>query len=198
MGRNEWNQLYKTATTEKLPWFSVTLDKDIASALKKFTPITKTVLSIGEGPGTQAIALAQKGFHVTATDISRAAVEQAQVRARQGGATVEFRIDDIVHSKITKTFGFIVDRGCFHTLDPKDRTAYVRNIRRLLEPSGMVFLKCFSEKETMEGGPNRFSEQELREQFQKNFEVLSLTETEFEGTKIPFPKALFLVLKKKD
>ena len=196
--QNQWNQLYKTATAEKLPWFTITLDKDVSLALKKFKPVTKTVLSVGEGPGTQAIALAQKGFHVTGTDISRAAIEQAQVRCRQAGATVEFRIDDITKSKLTKTFGLIVDRGCFHTLNPKDRLQYIRNVRRLLEPNGTLFLKCFSEKEKMEGGPNRFSPEEITERFGKFFEIQSVTETEFEGTLYPFPKALFFVLKKKD
>ena len=39
-------------------------------------------LDVGSGPGTQAIALARRGFRVTATDLSVAAVEGARQRAR--------------------------------------------------------------------------------------------------------------------
>ncbi len=193
-GFPNWDDLYKNTPVEEMPWFSRELDHDLAAALKQRKLTQGAFLDIGTGPGTQAITLAQMGFTVTGTDLSEAAMQRAQ-----GLKTpVTFVTDDITHSKLRGPFNCIFDRGCFHVLDPKDRATYVRTVHTLLTAGGMLFLKCFSLRETtIIDGPFRFTPEEIRSIFESQFKIESIVETEFRGTLTPNPKALFAVMQKK-
>lgn len=61
---------------------------------------------------------------------------------------------------------------------------------------GYLFLKCFSHLETREGGPYRFTPEQIREVFGDRFQVISIEETAYQGTLEPPPKALFCILQK--
>ena len=76
-----WEQLYQERDVESLPWFNPKLDPDLEQALNQLNLKTGTVLDLGTGPGTQAIALRERNFQVTATDISPTAVFLAQKKA---------------------------------------------------------------------------------------------------------------------
>jgi hypothetical protein len=58
----------------------------------------------------------------------------------------------------------------------------------------MLFLKCFSDKEPMQEGPYKFSQNEIRDLFNESFRIDSIKETVYQGTLDPFPKALFVVM----
>ncbi|PIR19988.1 MAG: SAM-dependent methyltransferase [Deltaproteobacteria bacterium CG11_big_fil_rev_8_21_14_0_20_47_16] len=185
-----WNELYKTIPVEEMPWFSQELDHDLAAQLTQRKLSSGRFLDIGTGPGTQAIALAQRGFTVTATDVSEAAIHRLQ----QIKTPVTFVQDDILHSTVRGPFDFIFDRGCFHVLDPKDWTNYVRTVHSLLADDGILFLKTFSHHETnVIHGPYRFTPEEIRSALAPHFKIDSIVESEFNGTLKPNPKALFTV-----
>lgn len=135
-----WEQLYQEKNVESMPWFNPKLDVDLEQALLKLNSDTGTGLDLGTGPGTQAIALAQRGFKVTATDISETAIQQASNQAKQKGLDIVFQQDDILDSKLDQKFDFILDRGCFHVLSPDRRQDYVRTVNDLLKPQGYLFL----------------------------------------------------------
>lgn len=189
-----WEQLYQQKNVESMPWFNPDLDLDLKQALIKFNIHTGSVLDLGTGPGTQAIALAEKGFKVTATDISATALQQASDQARQQGLNISFQQDDILQSALNQQFDFIFDRGCFHVLPPAYRADYVRIVKNLLKPQGYLFLKCFSYLEKREAGPYRFTPEEIKEIFQSQFDVILIAETVYQGTLNPLPQALFCVL----
>jgi len=191
----EWEKLYRETETSKMPWYYAELDPDLEAALRGRKIKHGSVLDIGTGPGTQAMALARLGFEVTATDISTAAIRLCRDKARQEGLSIRFQADDILHSKVAPSFDVIFDRGCFHALPPSERKQYTEIISALLRPSGVFFLKCFNIKETMEGGPYRFSPDDIRKLFSPNFKVLSIEETVYQGTMSPLPKALFVIMK---
>ena len=188
-----WEEAYK-GDDEKLPWFSQKLDRDIEKWLKGH-PGKWKILSIGEGPGTQAIALAKLGFAVTATDISMAALKKAQKRADGENVKVRFVPDDILETGISSKFSLIIDRGCFHVLPPEKRAVYVKNVSGLMEKNGFLLVKTFSSMEK-QPGPYRFSPAELRAIFGWKFDVIEITETQYEGTLPINPKALFVVMRK--
>ncbi len=179
-----------------MPWFHPGLDPDLRRALESMGIASGRALDLGTGPGTQAIALAERGFAVTATDISATAIAKARRRARKKGLAIEFCEDDILRSTIEERFDLVLDRGCFHVLAPRDRTRYIRAVAPLVAPGGHLFLKCFSHRETREEGPYRFTPAQVRELFGSRFSILSIEETVYQGTLDPLPKALFCVLEK--
>ncbi len=191
----KWEQRYQDQAVETMPWFYPHLDPDLAGALTRLNLTIGRVLDLGTGPGTQAIALAQRGFDVTAVDLSPSAVAQAERRAAAEGARVRFLQDDILDSQLTETFDFIFDRGCFHVIDPARRTDYVGKVHKLVRPGGFLFLKCFSVKQPGTEGPYRFAPADIRALFGPRFEVESLIDTVYQGTLEVLPQALFATLR---
>ena len=192
----DWKQLYREKEVETMPWFNPNLDPDLDQALTKLNLHTGTLLDLGTGPGTQAMALAKQGFTVTGTDISDAAISRAKGIAQEKGLDIDFRQDDILNSNLNQEFDFIFDRGCFHVFQPEQRQDYVRVVSRLMKPKGYLFLKCFSNLETREEEPYRFTAEEIREIFGSEFQVCSIEDTVYQGTLEQFPKALFCILEK--
>ncbi|WP_437674587.1 class I SAM-dependent methyltransferase [Sorangium sp. So ce131] len=191
----DWQELYRTTPNESLPWYHERLDADLEQALERWHVASGRALDLGTGPGTQALALAGRGFEVTGSDLSHAAVEKAAALAAERGASVRFVQDDILDSRLAERFDVVFDRGCFHCLPPERRADYARTLGRLVAPGGMFFLKCFSVLEPWDGGPYRFSPEDIREVFGERFEVLSVHETVYQGTLDSLPRALFVALK---
>ena len=207
---SDWEKTYETLEFEEMPWWYEKLDPDIDAALKhcgfkhggfKHCGISAEnsgprVLDLGCGPGTQAFELAQRGFDVLASDLSPKAIEKVKKRFKLDQLRLRFIQDDILESKLEGPFDLVIDRGCFHVIKPEARASYIATLSSLLEKNKYYFLKCFSEKETMEDGPHRFSEAEIRELFSSSFEILSIDETVYYGTLEQYPIALFSVMKK--
>lgn len=193
----DWNQLYTHSEAHSLPWYHPVLDPDLAAALAEHHLLGGRALDLGTGPGTQAIELAKLGFEVTGSDLSAAAIEQAAIRAREAGVSIDWRQDDILATGLQGPFGLIFDRGCFHVLAPEQRPAYVATVRSLLAPegSGWFFLKCFSDLQPGDQGPYRYTPAQIAETFGGAFELLATTRTEYQGTLSPQPQALFCVLR---
>jgi len=191
----EWEKFYRENELKKMPWYYPGLDPDLEAALREMEISSGKALDIGTGPGTQAMALARLGFDVTATDVSEEAIRLCREKTRLEGLSINFQVDDILKSSITPGFDVIFDRGCFHAQPPAERNRYRDIIHGLLAPNGVFFLKCFNIKETMEGGPYRFSPDDIRHIFSSGFSVLSIEETVYQGTLTPLPKALFVIMR---
>ena len=187
-----WDDRYRETDVRQMPWFTDKLDADLVRELRKRRITSGTFLDLCTGPGTQAIALSKMGFTVTATDISKTAIE----KAKKVASSVEFRRNDILNFTLRRRFDYIFDRGCFHVFPPEQRPKYVHEVKRILKDSSILFLKCFSVRQKGNQGPYRFSMEEIHEIFGKDFIVESIRNTVFEGTLNPRPKALFAVLRK--
>jgi SAM-dependent methyltransferase len=190
----DWNSLYKQ-DVKTMPWYNEKLDADLESELKTRKITKGRFLDLGTGPGTQAIQLSKIGFVVTATDFSENAIQ----KARNLDSKINFMVDDILNSRLEKdSFDYILDRGCFHVLSTDEWNQYSKKIYEILDENGLFFLKCFSIKEkNLDYGPFRFSEQDVRNIFGNNLVIESIIDSVYQGTLDPFPKALFIVMKKK-
>ena len=189
--RGSWDDVYRNNPVNRLPWYTKDLDFDLKKELKKYNKVS--FLDLGTGPGTQAIALSKMRFDVTGTDISASAINRLKKRK----STVIFLKDDILKTKLKKKFDYILDRGIFHVFEPKLRKTYIKNVKKLLNNNGILFLKCFSIKEKNEEGPHRFSNKQIKNYFNKDFKIKSIKDSVFHSTLDKDPKALFVVMEKR-
>src|ERR1044071_8636159 len=199
----DWENLYKSQKIETMPWYNENFDFDLEKELdeRKIINInnnsddSKTFLDLGTGPATQAIWLVKRGFKVIGSDLSEAAINRAR-KIYANEENVNFIVDDILNSKFKDNeFDYIFDRGCFHVLLPADRQKYISKIKQILKnDNGILFLKCFSDKEPRQEGPYKFSAGQIRDLFGESFRIDSIKETVYQGTLDPFPKALFVVM----
>jgi len=189
-----WEELYQEREIESMPWFNPELDDDLKKALDDLGLRSGSTLDLGTGPGTQAMQLARRGFDVTATDISGAAIRLARGKAEEQGLDITWEQDDILDTRLARQFDLIFDRGCFHVLAPERRQDYVRIVGGLLKTGGYLFLKCFSRLQPGEQGPFRFTPEQIREVFGSRLNVLSVKETVYQGTLDPLPRALFCIM----
>lgn len=192
-----WEKLYKSSEVSQLPWFTMDLDPDIATALRAHGPARGRILDLGTGPGTHALGIARLGYEVVGSDISPTAIAGAKAAARKANAKIEFRVDNILKSNFGDTsFDAVVDRGTFHVLPPEARARYVSTVYRILRPEALLFLKTFSDKEPGDYGPYRLSPGELRAYFRELFHVVSVEDSVFQGTLEPAPQALFAIFRR--
>ena len=196
----DWETLYKNQEVKSMPWYNESLDQDLELELDKMKIKKGSFLDLGTGPGTQAIKLFERGFEVTASDLSPTAIHKASVRYNNKmNNKIKFIVDDIVNSHLSSNeFDFIFDRGCFHVISPEKRSIYTEEVNRILKEGGRLFLKCFSEKEPVrDTGPYRFSNDMIKKTFENSrFKVQGIRETIYQGTLNPLPKALFVVISK--
>ena len=193
--RTNWDTFYRERVIEQVPWYTHDLDSDLDKEIKSRNISGGAFLDLGTGPGTQAFCLAKLGFDTTASDISSYAINDA--RKRFPG--VNFVEDDILDSQFTENkFNYIFDRGCLHVFKSEQRLAYLFHITRILKEGGLLFLKCMSKEENgPHKGPSKFSAEEIAEFFSLKFDVKSISNTVYQGTLDPLPKALFAVIEKK-
>lgn len=196
-GFPDWHVLYQQQPGETLPWYYPDLDPDLEAALAIHGPAQGHILDLGTGPGTQAIELAARGYDVTGTDLSAAAIARAIERAAARGVDVNFVADDVLATRLGGRFDAVFDRGCFHVFDPSERTAYVAAVAAWLAPGAFLFLKCFSHLQPGTSGPYRFTADMLRDAFAASFELLAATDTFYQGTLETPPRALFCVLRRR-
>src|SRR5262245_57194988 len=169
-----WEERYQQQDVESMPWFYPDLDDDLEQALDQLGLQSGRALDLGTGPGTQAMQLGQRGFDVTATDISQAAIQLAREKAGAQGLAVVGQPDDLLSPRLTGPFDLIFDRRCFHVLPPERRQDYVSTITSLLRPGGYLFLKCFSHLQPGTQGPQRFTPEQIHTIFSSLLQVLSI------------------------
>lgn len=99
-------------------------------------------LDLGCGPGRHAIALAKRGFRVTAVDISRFHLAKARERAEAAGLAVEFVESDMrsfvrpeaynLALSLFTSFGYFEDK--------QDDLRVLRNVHRSLKAGGVLLM----------------------------------------------------------
>ena len=184
----DWDNLYNTQNVETMPWYNEYLDSDLEEELERRKISTGRILDLGTGPATQAIQLSKRGLEVIGSDISETAINKARefyVNNNNINKNIEinFIVDDILNSKIKdKMFDYVFDRGCFHVLPIDKRPIYINEIKRVLDDRGVLFLKCFSIRESRQEGPYKFSEDRMKQLFRNDFIIVSIKDTVYQGT----------------
>lgn len=140
-------------------------------------------IELGCGTGTNAVWLAQQGFTVTAIDVSPSAVERARERAEKAGVSVCFLAGDLRDAdQLGGPYDFFVDCGCYGAVQLGDRAGYLDAVARLTRPGAMGLVLTGNDREPEdEEGPPVLSEEQLRRDFGRLFEVLRLRAFRFDA-----------------
>jgi SAM-dependent methyltransferase len=116
------------------------------------------VLDASCGIGTQAIGLAQAGFSVTATDISRASVERCAREAAARGLTMATGVADLRVLDVDGAGDFDAavsfDNALPHLLDDADLNAACAALRRVLRPGGVLLISIRDYDEVLRQRPS--------------------------------------------
>ncbi len=106
------------------------------------------VLDAGCGNGRNAIYLAGKGCEVYAVDFSEEALGYLKHRAYAAGLLDNIHVYNLALRGYwpfpDDHFGLVLDSYVFcHTVDPGEREAYRRELRRVMRTSGMLYSAVF-------------------------------------------------------
>ena len=127
-------------------------------------------LDLGCGTGTSSLALAEAGWTVTGVDFVPRAIKAAKRKAKNANASAEFFVADVIHlpsSLFSIPYSLVLDIGCFHSLAPASKIAYLDQLDRLLAPDGVWLMYGFLDA----GSGTGLSAQEL-ETIAKQFKLL--------------------------
>jgi SAM-dependent methyltransferase len=98
------------------------------------------LLDVSCGIGTQAIGLAQRGFRVTASDLSEHAIERARVEAQQRTVPIDFSVCDMreVSQHHQRQFDVVIscDNSITHLLTDADILLALRQMYARVRPGG--------------------------------------------------------------
>lgn len=100
-----------------------------------------SVLDLGCGPGLYTSRLAQAGMKVTGVDYSHRSIEFASNYAAQNGLSISYRFQNYLNLDLDEQFdAVLLIYGDFCPLNPDQRATLLRNISRVLKPSGKFVL----------------------------------------------------------
>lgn len=169
-----------------MPWAHKNPDFNLVETVhNRPIKICKT-LEIGCGTGTDAIWLAEQGFPVVAIDASDIAIGIAREHAKQAESNCRFSLFDFMGNEIQDVpFGFVFDRGFFHTFDKlTDRKIFAERVSNVLSGGGL-WLSLIGSTDDLprkkgEGPPQR-SARDIVKAVEPYFEILSLLASNFGG-----------------
>lgn len=176
-----WNEIYRGPRGE-IPWDIGVPSQHLVEVIEKEKVKPCPALDICCGTGTEAIYLAEKGFKISAIDVSKEAIKIAERKAQDAKIQVDFRVGNVLEMPFQdNSFGFVNDRGCFHCFSPAYRKWFAGEIHRVMKRGGKYLLRCFSDEEPGEWGPYRISKREIRETFSEYFEISEIQDTLLRG-----------------
>ena len=193
-----YRKRYKSGDT---PWDVGQPDFNLIEVVTKESIQSCKVLDIGCGTGDNSIWLAQNHFQVIGTDTSDIALEKAKEKASQAHVECDFVLVDFLNHVIEGSpFGFVFDRGCFHSFSSeKDRKRFAKNVATHLEEAGLwLTLVGNADEYRKSPGPPQRTAGDIVLAVEPFFEILSLQSSHFGSNRPNPPRAWRCLMKKRD
>lgn len=125
-------------------------------------------LDIGCGTGTESIYLARHGWDVTGVDMVPKALSIARRRAGEAKVSPRFVEGDATRLRdfgVGDGYTLLVDFGCFHTIPPDLRDAYVASVSEAAAPESTLLLFGFTRPPRLAPMHASISANEVRQRF---------------------------------
>ncbi len=165
----DWNRKYDAGDT---PWDSGLPSREMLRVLDEQGMLSGHALELGCGTGTNAVALAERGFEVTAVDCSPLALAVARRKADAAGVSIEWIEADVQNFGNGLTpFDFVFDRGCYHCCRRVDLAGYLQALENVTQAGSRVLVLAGNANEQTEHGPPRVTDAELRSELAGLFEI---------------------------
>lgn len=117
-------------------------------------PTAQKVLDIGCGEGKDAVYMAQRGYNVTAFDLTENGIAKAKRLATDREVKINAFIDDINTFNLNETFDIIYSTGTVQYLLEDKKVEFFEKIERLTNLHGLVYFNVFVEKPFIELPPD--------------------------------------------
>lgn len=144
--RAYWESRWKQDDPDA-PWLDREVSVEIVEAVDDGWFVAGSpAIDLGCGRGDVAAWLAGRGFPSIGVDIAPSAIDLARRTHGETSGLLEFLASDVCANPLPdRSFGVLVDRGCFHQLDARDRGAYARNLANAAAPDArfLLFVKAF-------------------------------------------------------
>ncbi|HUT52778.1 MAG TPA: class I SAM-dependent methyltransferase [bacterium] len=192
-----YQERYKSGNT---PWDVGQADFNLVEVVTQRPVLGCKVLDVGCGTGDNSIWLARNGFQVIGTDTSDIALAKAKEKAASAKVSCEFVLVDFIENKVAGApFGFVFDRGCFHSFSSEnERSKFAQNVGAHLEEAGLWLTIVGNADEHRQGpGPPQRTAGDIVSAVEPYFEVLSLTTTHFGSNRQNPPRAWRCLLRKR-
>ena len=181
-----------------MPWDHGMPDRNLIEVVERFQVKACPVLDIGCGTCDNALWLADRGFKVLGCDLSETALRMAS--EKEGIERVELSVRDILIDPFAEqSFGFIFDRGCFHSIEgEEDRTLFVKHAASMLKGDGLwLSLIGNADELRRENGPPQMTAREITGLAEPFFEILLLESGVFGSDQEDPPRAWICLMKKR-
>ena len=119
------------------------------------------VLDIGCGEGKDAVYMAQKGYDVTAFDLTENGIRKTLALAGERGVSVNAYVDDINTFEAQGQFDIIYSTGTVQYLFDGNKKEFFDKIEKMTKPGGIVYFNVFVEKSFLELPPDWDKEEKM-------------------------------------
>lgn len=188
----QWNERYLNQDT---PWETETHHPEMERLFSNYVKKDKTVLEIGCGTGINAKWLHQTGYHVTAVDISVAAIKLAKDRDNN----IKFLCMDFLKDENNLScFSAIFDCAVLQVITADKRLAFVKTVATHCEKGGYwINISCsqddiqFIETQTKVKSPPYLTAENIITITEPFFELIEMKRCEFHITRKESGPAIF-------
>ncbi len=133
------------------------------------------VAVLGCGVGHDAMLFAEAGFEVVGFDFATSAIDRATAAATNREIkNIQFLQRNIfeLNPEFSNSFDYVVEHTCFCAIDPGLRSDYVKVVKNLLRPNGML-IGIFYTHNRPDGPPFGVKPKEVLEYFKADFDRVS-------------------------
>ena len=134
----------------------------LSDLIKLVPPAGNTkVLDIGCGEGKDAVFMAEKGYDVTAFDLTENGIRKTLALAHKRGVKVNAYVDDINTFETDEQFDIIFSTGTVQYIFDENKESFFKKLEKITKPDGIVFFNVFVEKSFLELPPDWDKEEKM-------------------------------------